>query len=86
MADSRPILKWPGGGDPDAIEAVGTAVREWRRSQGMTLREVAIEMRVTERTLGRWERGQGVFPAWVLYRLNSVYGVSLDQLLGLRQS
>jgi len=34
-------------------------LREWRDSRGVTRRQLAFALCVTERTIARWEAGQG---------------------------
>ena len=72
-----------GAGDPTAIAGTAKALREWRKNEGLTQREVAVRLRITIQSFRRWERGESSMPAWVYYRLKMIdEDISLDEIIG----
>lgn len=68
-----------------AQEAFAKRFGDWRDQQGMTRRQLARDLEVTEQTLINWERGTQptIEP---LARLAAYSGISLDWWLGLTDS
>lgn len=61
---------------------MGERFRSIRKAKGMTRRDVAKAIDVTEATLGNWERGKTEPKAHDIIALCKLYGCSADELLG----
>lgn len=60
------------------------AMRMARESKGMLQSEVAKQLGVATNSVSRWENGDTVPNAINLIKLGETYGVTLDQLCGLK--
>lgn len=59
------------------------AMRGVRVLRGITRGEAADGIGVTAETIGRWERGDSEPTRPYLIKLAEMYGVSIDQLVGI---
>lgn len=66
--------------------AVGLRLKELRESNGLTLRDVALELQVSNTRVLQWERGEGSPPIEKIAKLAVLYRSTTDFLLtGQRQ-
>ena len=65
-----------GGADMTRI-----TLRAARVNAGLTLKEVAKKLGVTERTVGNWEKGSTSIPAKELIALCTIYAISIDAIV-----
>lgn len=56
-------------------------LRAARVNAGLTLKEVAKKLGVTERTVGNWEKGSTNIPAKELIALCTIYAISIDAIV-----
>lgn len=56
-------------------------LRAARVNAGLTLKEVAKKLGVTERTVGNWEKGSTSIPAKELIALCTIYAISIDAIV-----
>ena len=56
-------------------------LRAARVNAGLTLKEVAKKLGVTERTVGNWEKGITSIPAKELIALCTIYAISIDAIV-----
>jgi len=56
-------------------------IRQRRKELGMTQAELATQLTYSEKTVSKWEKGNGIPPTTVLPRLAQVLKTSLDHLL-----
>lgn len=63
-------------------EKTGNLIRTLRREQGMTQRELAQRLHLSDKTVSKWERGAGCPDVSLLPELSELLGVSLETLLG----
>ena len=61
--------------------ALGALVKALRKERGMTQKELAGRLHVTEQAVSRWERGVGCPEIGLLARLCEIFGVSMPRLL-----
>ena len=60
---------------------IGQLIRRLRREQGLTQRQLAEEMGISDKTVSKWERGMGCPDLSLLPELSDIFHVGLDQLL-----
>lgn len=61
--------------------ALGALVKALRKERGMTQKELAGRLHVTEQAVSRWERGVGCPEVGLLAQLCEIFGVSMSRLL-----
>lgn len=54
-----------------------------RRQASLTQTELGEKLNYSDKSVSKWERGEGIPDLSVLIKLKELYGVSLDELLGL---
>lgn len=59
----------------------GTLIRTLREKKGCTQRELAEKLRVSDKTISKWETDRGLPDVGIIGELASVLGVSLAELL-----
>ena len=60
---------------------VGRLIYDLRKEKGMTQKELAELLNLSDRTVSKWERGNGCPDVSLLGELSNVLGVPVDQLL-----
>lgn len=63
-------------------EKTGALIAALRRERGLTQRELAARLLVSDRTVSKWERGAGLPDVSLLGEVAEVFGVSIEVLLG----
>ena len=53
-----------------------------RTSEHMTQAELAECISYSNKSVSKWERGEGVPDAFVLFSLSEIYGITLSELVG----
>ena len=65
---------------------IGTKIKTLRREQKVTQEGLAVALGVTPQAISRWE-GEGGYPdIELLHALADFFSVSVDELIGYRQS
>lgn len=59
-------------------------IRDLREDNDLTQKQVAEKLNVTQQTYSDYELGHITITAEVLIKLSSIYGVSIDYILGLK--
>ena len=59
-------------------------IKELRKRQGMTQKELAEKMQVSFQAVSKWENGVNMPDITHIPRLIDIFGVSADELLGLQ--
>ncbi|MCI6771879.1 MAG: helix-turn-helix domain-containing protein [Oscillospiraceae bacterium] len=54
----------------------------YRKLHGMTQAELAECISYSNKSVSKWERGEGVPDAFVLFSLSEIYGITLSELVG----
>lgn len=62
-------------------EKIGALIRRLRTRQGLTQRQLAGQLEVSDKAVSKWERGQGCPDVSLLPRLAQTLGVELEGLL-----
>lgn len=62
-------------------EKIGALIRRLRTRQGLTQRQLAERLEVSDKAVSKWERGQGCPDVSLLPRLAQTLGVELEGLL-----
>lgn len=60
---------------------VGNLIYKLRREQGLTQRQLADKLNISDRTISKWERGLGCPDVSLLAELSEGLGVNIEQLL-----
>ncbi|MFJ7830659.1 helix-turn-helix domain-containing protein [Peribacillus sp. NPDC097284] len=60
---------------------VGHLILRLRREKGFTQKELADRMNISDRTISKWERGQGCPDISLLPELSSLLGVNIEHIL-----
>ena len=68
-------------------KTIGTFISALRRASGMTQREFAERLNVSDKTVSRWERDEGAPDLTLIPVIAEIFGVTCDELLrGERRS
>lgn len=62
-------------------EKMGILLRRLRTEAGMTQRALADRLHLSDRTVSKWERGQGCPDVSLLPRLSEIFDVNIEKLL-----
>lgn len=61
---------------------MGQLIVKLRKEKGFTQKELADRMHISDRTISKWERGQGCPDVSLLPNLSSLLGVHIEDILG----
>ncbi len=54
----------------------------FRKKKGLTQQELAKELNYSDKAISKWERGESLPDAYVLYTIAKFYHIGLDDFLG----
>ncbi|MFF5996428.1 helix-turn-helix domain-containing protein [Lysinibacillus sp. KU-BSD001] len=60
---------------------IGNLILTLRKEKGLTQKELADQMHISDRTISKWERGQGCPDISLLQDLSSLLGVNIEEIL-----
>ncbi|MEO4055396.1 helix-turn-helix domain-containing protein [Solibacillus sp. CAU 1738] len=60
---------------------IGNLILKLRKEKGFTQKELADRMNISDRTISKWERGQGCPDVSLLPDLSSLLGVNIEDIL-----
>ncbi|MBR4759981.1 MAG: helix-turn-helix domain-containing protein [Lachnospiraceae bacterium] len=63
----------------------GTAIRNWREQKGMTQLQLAEILKVSDKTISKWETGKGYPDITLLETIADAFGVSVPELISGQQ-
>lgn len=63
-------------------EIIAENLRLYRRLHGFTQAELADVLRYSDKSVSKWERGEGLPDVTVLLALSEIYGVTVSELIG----
>lgn len=69
------------GGDFVDQEKIGILLRRLRTQRGMTQKQLAQRISLSDKTISKWERGLGCPDLSVLPELAALFGITLEDLL-----
>ena len=64
----------------DAVK-IGELLKALRKSKGYTQQEVAESLYVTQKTVSRWENGEGIPDISIIVSVAEFYDITVDELL-----
>ena len=67
-------------------KTIGSFICALRRASGMTQREFAERLNVSDKTVSRWERDEGAPDLTLIPVIAEIFGVTCDDLLSPRRS
>ena len=63
-------------------ETLATNLASLRREKGLTQAELGEKINYSDKSVSKWERGEGVPDLQVMVTLSELYGVSVDAMIG----
>lgn len=69
-------------GNTNWKETLANNLARLRRDKGLTQAELGEKLNYSDKSVSKWERGEGVPDLQVLMRLSDLYHVSLDEMTG----
>lgn len=63
---------------------LGEKLKELRKERNLKQEELALILNVDRTTVSNWERGEKQPSIDILIKLRSIYGVTLDEIVGLK--
>lgn len=60
---------------------VGTLLYRLRKEKGMTQKQIAEQLNISDKTISKWERGLGCPDVSLLGELSNVYEINIEKLL-----
>ncbi|MGN0468701.1 MAG: helix-turn-helix transcriptional regulator [Acutalibacteraceae bacterium] len=55
---------------------------KYRKLHGMTQAELAECISYSNKSVSKWERGEGIPDVYVLFTISEIYGITLSELVG----
>ncbi len=74
--------------EKDRLEVTSTLAENisyYRKKLNLTQLELALKLNYSDKTISKWERGEGVPDIFVLNEMASLFGISLDSLIKKRK-
>lgn len=62
-------------------QKVGELIYRLRKEKGLTQKQLADQMNISDRTISKWERGYGCPDITLLPRLSNILGVNIESIL-----
>lgn len=63
------------------LEKTGELLSRLRKERGMTQKQVAGRLQISDRTISKWERGAGLPDVSLLKDISALYGVDMEKIL-----
>ena len=63
---------------------LGLRIAELRKAAGLTQGQLGEKLGYSDKSVSKWERGEGVPDVYVLKKLTGIFGCSADALLGVQ--
>jgi transcriptional regulator with XRE-family HTH domain/desulfoferrodoxin (superoxide reductase-like protein) len=60
---------------------IGSLISTLRKEEGMTQKEIADKMNISDKTISKWERGLGCPDIALLNELSDILGVNIEKIL-----
>ena len=61
---------------------IGERIKEYRKLNNLSQRELAEQLFVSDKTISRWELGNGLPDIELLPKIAEILGISIDKLVG----
>ena len=62
-------------------EKIGTLIRSLRKEKGLTQKELAEILSVSDKTVSKWERGKGIPDISIMLSLSNIFGIEIEKML-----
>lgn len=62
-------------------EKIGKVIKDCRKEKGMTQKELAEKLMISDKTISKWERGLGCPDISFLTELSKILGVNIENIL-----
>ena len=62
-------------------ERIGGLISALRKEKGMTQKELADQLHVSDRTVSKWERGAGLPDPSIMIALADILGITVNELV-----
>ncbi len=69
------------GGEKMDCEKIGSLIYKMRKETNLTQKELADQLSVSDKTISKWERGQGCPDISLLPKLSELFHLDMEQLL-----
>lgn len=66
----------------DFISSVSQNLVKYRKLNGLTQEELAECISYSNKSISKWERGESIPDAYVLFLLSEIYGITVSELIG----
>lgn len=66
-------------------EKVASKIAYYRKESGLTQGQLAEKLNYSDKSVSKWERGDGLPDAFVLYQMSELFGVTINDLTGMEQ-
>ena len=63
------------------LNKTGLLIRDLRMKMGMTQKNLADLMNISDKTVSKWERGLGLPDVSLIVELSDIFGIKVDTLL-----
>lgn len=67
-------------------ETLANNLARLRREKGLTQAELGEKLNYSDKSVSKWERGEGVPDLQVMVALSELYGVSIDEMTGRKEN
>lgn len=67
------------------LKQIGVFLAQLRKEQGLTQEQLGEKLRVTNKTVSRWEKGNYLPPVEMLQMLSEIYGLTINEILSARR-
>ena len=62
-------------------EKIGALIRSLRKEKGLTQKELAEILSVSDKTVSKWERGKGIPDISIMLSLSNIFGIEIEKML-----
>ena len=62
-------------------EKIGALIRSLRKEKGMTQKELAEKLNISDKTVSKWERGKGIPDISTIPVLSDIFGIEIEKML-----
>jgi len=62
-------------------EKIGALIRLMRKEKGLTQKELAEILSVSDKTVSKWERGKGIPDISIMLSLSNIFGIEIEKML-----
>ena len=73
------------GGDSLDTAKIGNFIKELRKEKGLTQKELAEKLHITDRAVSKWERGLSAPDLTMLEPLSKIFDVTIGEIIAGRR-